>query len=370
MKKNIVFPIEFDFINGGMVQSVLTLVNFLKKDYDIYILAYKDAEILKHTRDVNHLILKNNWSISISSPLKTLRTYIEVRSLLRDFPVESTLVITNNVGSELIFSGFGIKRIILGRFFVSRGGDYTGKTGFFLKQSFKSITKFIAISQRQVDVLMRKSIFRKDIILIHNGVENNILSVSDNNSQISNIAIVGFLHPLKNQLLAFKAIKKLKDLNYNFVLNVYGSASSDIDIEYKLKLDKFIIENNLQNVIVYQGYIHEKDKIYSKNQVLLSCSLSEGFGRTVVEAMSYSLSCIGLYESGGLLDIIENDYNGILIHNDVDELINALIKLYDNNDYRKYIEKNAFETYKSKFTDEIMCSKYKELIEGFFDKVI
>lgn len=369
MKKNIIFPIEFNFLKGGMIHSVSSLINFLKNDYNVYILAHKDAEIFQQIKDVNHLKLKHNWSISVFNLLKTLRTYTEVKKITKNFPKESTLVLTNNVGSELIFSGFGIKKNNLNRFFVSRGGNYEGKTGFFLKLGFKSVNKFIAISNRQVKILKQNGIEEDKISLIHNGVEANKFGYLENKKELKNIAIVGFLHPLKNQLLAFYAIRKLKDLNYNFTLNVYGEASSNIDVEYKKILDKYIKDNELEDNIIYKGYEENRDEIYLNNEVLLSCSLSEGFGRTIVEAMAYSLPCIGLYESGGLLDIIENNENGILINNSVHELVEVLIKLHDNYEFRKQIEKNAFNTFESKFTDKIMSEKYKILIDSFFKTI-
>lgn len=50
-------------------------------------------------------------------------------------------------------------------------------------------------------------------------------------------------------------------------------------------------------------------------------------------------------------------------------LVEVLIKLHDNYEFRKQIEKNAFNTFESKFTDKIMSEKYKILIDSFFKTI-
>lgn len=368
-KNNIIFPIEFNFLKGGMLHSACTLINALKKDYNIYILAYEKAEIFDVITDVNHLKLKKDWSISILSPVNTIRTHMEVREILKGFSSSNTLTITNNVGSELIFSGFGFNNVPIRRIFVSRGGNYSGKTGFFLKMGFKSVIKFIAISNHQIKILISKGVKKESIKLIHNGVETNNFKPKPRTNVIESIGIVGFIHPLKNQLLAIKAIKILKERGYKINLNIYGLAFSSTDKEYKKIIDLYIEENDLLNDIIFKGYVSNKDEIFNHNDILLSCSLAEGFGRTVVEGMAYSLPCIGLTESGGVLDIITNNYDGILINNSEQELVDVILKLFNDNEFREMIAVNAFNTYSAKFTDEIMCNKYKLFLEEVFCEI-
>ena len=169
--KNIIFPIEFNHYNGGMIHSVMALASSLKNDFNIYILAHSNADVFTKNNDLLTLRMENKWVVSFKSPIKTLKCYLEIKNILKNFKNSETIVITNNVGSELILSGFGFIPIKLKRVFVSRGGDYLGKTGWFIKKSFKSVNKFIAISNRQKEVLNKVGVKDDLIAIIHNGIK-------------------------------------------------------------------------------------------------------------------------------------------------------------------------------------------------------
>lgn len=368
MKQNLIFPIEFDHFTGGMIHSVVSLIEKLSENFNVYIIAHQNAEILTLNLNATPLILKEPWSISIKSPIKTLKTYLEVKSLLKPFDTTSTLVFTNNVGSELIFSGFGFFPIKFKRVFVSRGGDYLGKTGYFLRKGFKSVFRFIAISQRQINVLLNNNVLKSNISYITNGVQ---VSGSDNfkyqfkkNNKIV-ISVIGYLMPEKNQELAIKALKILRTKYPNIYLKLYG-----VDVTnnvYTTKLSNYVSLYKLQEAVEFCGFESNKYKIFSSIDILVSTSLSEGFGRTVAEAMSFGIPCIGLEESGGINEIISNGINGVIINNNPYELSNALVQIIENKSFRETISRNAITSFQKNFTEDIMCRNYFEFIKKIFN---
>lgn len=363
VKRNIIFPIEFDHVEGGMIQSVISLAKFLVKDYNVYFMAYKNAEILKIDERINKLVLQNPWSISISNPFKTFKTYLEVRSLLGKFEKNSTYIFTNNVGSELVFSGFGFFSLPFKRIFVSRGGSYEGKTGWFLKKGFKSVYRFIAISENQKEILKRVGIEESLITKIHNGVPVNEFYTSKKDTNVKNLSIVGYINANKNQILAIEALSELVKFYPELKLNIYGVAFSHSDKIYKEKLQRRIIELGINNSVIFNGFQKDQSIIFANTDILISTSLSEGFGRSVAEAMAYEVPCVGLASSGGLLDIITNNHDGVLIEGNKSELVNALMKLIENTTFREKIISNALTTYNSRFTEHIMCSNYLKFLK-------
>lgn len=368
IRKKLIFPIEFDHIEGGMIQSVISLIRHLSLFHDVYIIAHKDSDILKLNLNVNHLLLQNFFTIDLYSPILSFTTYNEVKALLRDFDRVNTIVFTNNVGSELIFSGFGIFPIDLQRVFISRGGNYMGKTGLFLRLGFKSVSKFICTSTNQKNILKKIVGETKKIDVIHNGV--TIFKTTDgkesNFNELIELSIVGYINPNKNQILAVKALKILVDKGINIRLNIYGSAYSNGDKVYKKELLEVISNLKMKDYVFFNGFVSDQTQIYKNTDILLSCSLSEGFGRTVVEAMAYGIPCIGLSQSGGLLDIITDGIDGFLIDNCELELSDKIILLYGDNNLVNLISEQAQKTYKSKFTEEIMCANYLRYIEQNF----
>lgn len=359
--KNIIFPIEFDHFTGGMIHSVMTLARSLKNDYNVYIIAYNEAEVFKIDSDINPLELQKPWSISISTPFSTFGTYLEVRKLVKHFKKSETIVFTNNVGSELIFSGFGFFPIDLKRVFVSRGGDYLGKTGWIVRQGFKSVSYFICTSTRQADILKNCGIKSSKIFKIHNGVENlRVSEYSFNIEQPVQLAVVGYINSEKNQKLIIEALNLLKnDSNFDFKLNVYGTSTNS---KYYEELLDLIKSYQLCEQVIFHGFTKDKKKIYTNTDILISSSVSEGFGRTVAEAMAFGIPCVGLYESGGLLDIITNSIDGFLIKNDKKELSKTILKICSNENLRNLISQNALLTFQNKFNEKIMVKRYKKFL--------
>lgn len=371
MKQNIIFPIEFNHCTGGMIQSVISIIGNLSKDYNVFILANNEAEVFKLGLNAGHLILHHPMVISISNPFQTIKTYLECKKIMKNFTYENTLVFTNNVGSEMIFSGFGFFSIPIKRVFVSRGGDYLGKTGWIIKKGFNNVNQFIAISNRQVQVLLKSGVPEPKILLIHNGIlyqGSSNYKYSFNKNGTITISVIGYISQNKNQLLAVKAIAALLKLNYNVILNVYGVAVADSDKVYEKHLIKEINLLRVTENVFFKGFVQDQRSIYEQTDILVSSSLSEGFGRTVAEAMAFGIPCIGLRESGGLLDIITDNHDGVLINNNINELTRALVKIIDNEYFRNELSANAINTYHLKFTENVMIAKYKLFLHKFFNQ--
>jgi len=362
IQKRIIFPLEFNHLTGGMILSLLSLIKFLSKqeEFEVYVLASKNAEIFNLKLDIIPIKLDDDWIVSFKNPLKTLRTYFQVRNKILELKVtENVLVVTNDVGSEMIFSGFGLIPIKLSRIFVSRGGDYSGKIGFIIKNGFKSLKNIIVISNRQKKVIQNIGYPVNKINLIHNGIFSEVTTkYKFNKNQEIRLGIIGYINSNKNQILAVKALSVLIKNGYSIKLFVYGVAYVDSDKVYQKLLFEKINELCVVEHVVFKGFINNQPRIYNNIDILLSCSLSEGFGRTIIEAMSFGIPCVGLLESGGLLDIITNNYNGLLIKNDEFELVNAIDKICSDSVFREMISENSIITYKEKFTEEIMRQNY------------
>lgn len=362
--KNIIIPIEFNHLTGGMIFSVISLVKFLSQYYDVYILANKDAEILQCDLGAKHLLLKNPYSVSIKHPLQTIKTYFEIKKLTEKFSKLETIVITNNVGSELSFSGFGMMPISLPRIFVSRGGDYLGKTGWFLKKGFRTVQGFICTSKRQFDILEQLGIEKERLHIIHNGIEDlGRGNIHFSEREVIKLSIVGYLNPEKNQLLAIEAINQLRNEGHFVRLNIFGAAISAEDILYKKLLENKIEAYQLKESVSLKGFESNRSKIYAQTDILISTSISEGFGRVVVEAMSFGLPSIGLTISGGLNDIISNGIDGFLIENNASELVKYIKLLMSDNDLYKKLSTNARNKFLEKFTEKRMCTNYLNFLK-------
>lgn len=140
---------------------------------------------------------------------------------------------------------------------------------------------------------------------------------------------------VKNLIFAFKKI--IKDLTVDYKL-VLGGALQD---EGKA-LEKLVKDNNLENSIIFTGYL--KDSLlpifYNACDVFVYPSYYEGFGLPPLEAMSCKTPVI----TSNLTSIPEVTGNTALLINpsNEDELSDALIKILENNSLREELGEKGY----------------------------
>ena len=133
------------------------------------------------------------------------------------------------------------------------------------------------------------------------------------------------------------------------------------------KVQQYIIDNKLDNVAEYIGWIsgEEKTKLLNEVDVFVLPSYNEGLPISILEAMSYNLPIIST-KVGGIPEVLKNEYNGYLINpGDLIALENAISALIDNPSKRKLQGKRSGEIVKSFLPEQVIRQLdylYKELL--------
>jgi glycosyltransferase involved in cell wall biosynthesis len=148
---------------------------------------------------------------------------------------------------------------------------------------------------------------------------------------------------------AFKlAVVEYPDLK----LEIYGTGPEES------KLRRIIETANLADRIHIKEPIPQSDlrQVYNKAAIVILNSVDEGFGLSLSEAMLCRRSVIGT-ESGGIVDIIDDNESGLLVPpDDSPALADAIIKLVKNPDLRNRLAsagyEKAIENYSSKSSAE------------------
>lgn len=172
------------------------------------------------------------------------------------------------------------------------------------------------------------------------------------------IGVVGNIDVSKQQDLAIGYMPKILERFPYAELHIIG----DKECPYKKKILSQVAELQLEDKVIFDGFIKEVEQIYSKFDVLLMCSRCEAFGRVTIEAMLRKKPVIG-YNAGGTVELIEQGVTGFKFEN-VDDVIWALEELVVDNDKLKCIIDNALKSANTLYTESNYVSNNYQFVKS------
>jgi glycosyltransferase involved in cell wall biosynthesis len=222
----------------------------------------------------------------------------------------------------------------------------------------KDVQKFLNIPSAKVTTAL-------------NGVESNFRELpSDafihlrpqNEVPFETICIlnVGGTHQRKNILTVLKVLENLRSQGLSVCLWKTGS-------QFTIEQKAFILEYRLEQCIVHWGN-PDKDilvSLYNAADLLLSPSLYEGFGLTIVEAMACGTPVV----TSNLSSIPEVTGNAAILlePTDVTGIVNAIINLKLNPAYRQELSNKGLirsKFFKWERTAEKIINVYKQVLDS------
>jgi L-malate glycosyltransferase len=161
-----------------------------------------------------------------------------------------------------------------------------------------------------------------------------------------NFGILGAVIPGKGQDVAIEAFAFLVKRYPLAQLHVWGSFN---DREYQHKLKFMINKYKLTSNVFFHPFDNDNSNIYEGLDVVLNCSLHEGFGRTVVEAMGRGIPVIA-NACGGPLEIVDDGINGLFYNQSASSLAKKMEALIADRNLYCTISKNAIEKAYARFS--------------------
>lgn len=252
-------------------------------------------------------------------------------------------------------------------------------------KKFKGIFRFINLDyltwKRKSNLLNLKNI---NFAVPSNWMKNQLLKSDLYNKNKNKIFVIG--NPIDcdfwKKISKRKALKKLdiKDDKFRIVFGAGGlrrdtnkglrMALNIFEKLHKLNLFKFevlffgdninFIKNKYNFNYVNFGWVNNKKlkDIFSSSDLMVCTSIIESFCQTVAEAQSCSLPVIS-YKTSGLVDVIKNNYSGILVKNYNDEkFLVEIINLIKNKNKLLKFSKNSRKYIKKNFDKKIISKKY------------
>jgi glycosyltransferase involved in cell wall biosynthesis len=225
----------------------------------------------------------------------------------------------------------------------------------------------------------------EDKAFIFPPITNNIVNKDDEafkveyfKEDVLRIAILGNIVEGKGQKDAILAICEIIKEKKDIELIIAGSVG---DESYCNELKEIISINQAWDNIKFIGYIDNSNHLIKQSDIILVCSVFEGFGRVTIEAMLNKKPVIGA-NSGATPELIENGKNGFLYEaGDFGELTKkieffmgdgARIVEFGENGYNFAKEKFDENMYGEKLLNELneLKGKRTNVFSNSFDMLI
>lgn len=146
-------------------------------------------------------------------------------------------------------------------------------------------------------------------------------------------------------------------------------------LDFKIKMvGEGPLENKIRDSVVQKGMAEKFDigplvaqqklaELYRECDAVLLVSEGEGFGLVLVEAGLTGRPVIGS-RSGGIVDFIEHDKNGLLIElGDVDVLANHMRKIIADTDTKRRLGEAAYQTAVSSFSTDVIVNRMRRVFD-------
>ncbi|MCX6175439.1 MAG: glycosyltransferase family 4 protein [Ignavibacteriales bacterium] len=380
------FPLDEQDYGGNFIRE---LIEELSSSFEFFVLTPDTPTTKNHESIDNYEIIRYKYFFknkqilvcndSIIQNLKKNKSYYFVLPLFFISSFISLIKIVNQKKINIVHAHWIFPQgfvAVLARFFskqkfkiliTSHGTDLELLNNFFLRQLIKFTLKKCECINPVSDYLKMKIIEVADIEskihVIPMGTNRNLFgkkgeqNLKNINVDEKYILSVGRLSEGKDLETLIRSFKGLSEGYSDLFLYIVGTGN-ELD-----KLKELVNSLELSNKVRFLGQVKRERlvELYNKAQVLVSTSLSEGFGLVFIEALLLRCPVIAT-NVGGVGEIILHQETGILINTkQPEELMNAVKSLMKDEMLRKMLIENGYKHAINNYTWESVAIKFKSL---------
>ena len=206
---------------------------------------------------------------------------------------------------------------------------------------------FVTASSEFENVLISENykIDKNKIKHIPPGVDREIFSINPSIKRENIFLSIGRIQPQKGQLEVLNFLNNFRKIESDFKCYFIGGPSGKSGDEYLEELRKSIKEADLGSHVEFLDSLPQTKikELLNRSKLLLHTSKFETFGLVAIEANSMGVPVLTT-NKGSLVEIIENNKNGLLSENLVESSVNNFVMDLLQDDSRfELIMKNCIE---------------------------
>jgi glycosyltransferase involved in cell wall biosynthesis len=176
------------------------------------------------------------------------------------------------------------------------------------------------------------------------------------------LVLLGALHPAKGQAEAIQAAAELKRRGVRCTLRLVGG---DV-VGYRARLEELVQRLGISDQVIFAGYRPDPMIEFLQADVVLVCSRCEAFGRVIVEAMLAQRPIVAA-NTCGTLELIENDFNGVLYRaGDPVHLAERIVALLGDPAWARQLGMAAQQVARERFS----MAQYVNGVESVYKRVL
>ena len=295
--------------SGGVERGTVDLAKFLKRNNHVSIVVSAGGPLVGDLTSAG--VIHYALPVHKKSPLSVIRC------------VKAVAKIVDKEKVDIIHARSRVPAVIA--FFVSRRTSVPFVTtchGFYSKNLLSRIMgwgKLVIVGSHIIGKRMRDDFGtpHHKIRLIHRGVNLEEFKWRDvepaNSKQEIIIGMIGRITPIKGHALFLRAMARVTRVFSNVKIQIIGDAPKP---QYKEELLSLTRRLGLTHNVQFLGTRYDIPELLSKMNVLVVPSVGEeAFGRVAIEAGACGVPVVAT-RMGGLVDIIDQEKDGLLIPHD------------------------------------------------------
>jgi L-malate glycosyltransferase len=236
--------------------------------------------------------------------------------------------------------------------------------------TFRQAGKIIAVSNGVAESLMKGGLVAVEkISIVQNGVDTFLLEKIKRSPADLVVATIGEIREHKGQedFIRAAAIVAKKHPNVKFL--IIGQDNS-ANREYRRFLENLVKELNLQNQVIFTGWLDNPAEIYESFDIFVSAAQSEPFGLVIAEAMASGKGIVATKTVGANELLTDNESGKLVEIGHIEQIAEAITQLLEDENLRRTLGENARQRAKEFFSLEKMVSETEKVYQYLRQKDI
>ena len=330
--KRILFVANAGEMYGGGQVSFYHLIRDLdRQEFEPFIICPGEGSLVEAFKQIGiHPTIIPMRALRLGQVFSMIKTVQAITCLIKEKRIE---LIHCNGSRSAIYSGFAsffTHRPLISHIRIPYSDGWVDRLIAFFSKRIVVVSK--AVAQRFSWLNNRK------VQLIYNGVDLDVLSPQCKESanpqrffvkkEDQVIGVVGRLSPEKGHDILIQALPRIIKNTPRVRVLLVGEG----DAKYKDFLQDRIKNEDLQEVFIFTGHIIKMEEVMGIIDILCLPSISEGFNRSLLEAMACGIPVVAT-KVGGNSEAVEDQGQGLLVpYGDAEALGDAIIDLLKDQD--------------------------------------